>query len=596
MAAPRFCSPSDVRALERIRSSDPSVTSLGNGRYRTESWHGSDYVLHHPELYLDAMRQNTTITEAAISLGNYEGDLRGGSDSDTTFSELLGEGLGELRNLRHLTLNVCGSIRYARHVLERATQIRSLKMEFETQREERSGGEEYARLALAFGAHIANLESISVHSSHQPAVYSALFEAMPRMSGLKSVSVSGAYVEGNMLSPVLLYALCCSRSTNKEVKLRFFHFTSLHNEMLAVALNGNPHLKSLTLDFCRIPDGNSHMIGQAFQLEEEHPNDAESAGATAAVAAQPTQPDRYSEPSPSILSSSLSTLEELSLDTCPENLGFYEELAKGIMQSPTIQRLRLSKKRNIVETTFTQGLLRVLLALPSCQSIRDVELHCYAWDVETSEALRAYISAPPTKLERLKISGYEEFQDRSWRLIAPALVDNTSIKVLHLQGFLSAKICRRTIRYLESNTTLRELYIKNCQGVKTLLRCVSSLGNNRGLKELHINHPNPPPTLTTEQGETALEHLRGNYTLGVCPFNIQECSDLDNAEARRRRDLLEFKMQTLLKMNRLGRSYLQEQNPSRVKGARFVAALGDDLNCVFLHLLEFPMLLSRHPY
>jgi hypothetical protein len=46
----------------------------------------------------------------------------------------------------------------------------------------------------------------------------------------------------------------------------------------------------------------------------------------------------------------------------------------------------------------------------------------------------------------------------------------------------------------------------------------------------------------------------------------------------------------LLRLNKAGRHYLLDDVPSIVKGIKVLSDISDDLDCVFLHLLENPLL------
>jgi hypothetical protein len=49
----------------------------------------------------------------------------------------------------------------------------------------------------------------------------------------------------------------------------------------------------------------------------------------------------------------------------------------------------------------------------------------------------------------------------------------------------------------------------------------------------------------------------------------------------------------ILSLNRAGRQYLVEDGSSISKGVDVLSAVSDDINCVFLHLLENPGLCNR---
>jgi hypothetical protein len=52
-------------------------------------------------------------------------------------------------------------------------------------------------------------------------------------------------------------------------------------------------------------------------------------------------------------------------------------------------------------------------------------------------------------------------------------------------------------------------------------------------------------------------------------------------------------LRAIFQLNAAGRGYLNEDGSSIVKGVDVLSAVSDDLNCVFLHLLENPSLCNR---
>jgi hypothetical protein len=49
----------------------------------------------------------------------------------------------------------------------------------------------------------------------------------------------------------------------------------------------------------------------------------------------------------------------------------------------------------------------------------------------------------------------------------------------------------------------------------------------------------------------------------------------------------------ILRLNEVGRRYLIEDGSSISKGVEVLSSVNDDINCVFLHLLENPRLCDR---
>jgi hypothetical protein len=55
-------------------------------------------------------------------------------------------------------------------------------------------------------------------------------------------------------------------------------------------------------------------------------------------------------------------------------------------------------------------------------------------------------------------------------------------------------------------------------------------------------------------------------------------------------------VKAILRLNKAGRCYLIEDGSSISKGVEVLSAVNDDINCVFLHLLENPGLCSRRAF
>jgi hypothetical protein len=135
---------------------------------------------------------------------------------------------------------------------------------------------------------------------------------------------------------------------------------------------------------------------------------------------------------------------------------------------------------------------------------------------------------------------------------------------------------------LEENTSLVSLSIPcwNAQiKAKEYLVFVTALQHNRTLKTLSINHQKGHLTLTDDEDKQMAALLQKNYALESLPGIYLE-SSLGDVGA-------------ILQLNKAGRRYLIEDGSSVSKGVKVLSAVSDEIDCVFLHLLENPRLCDR---
>jgi len=130
---------------------------------------------------------------------------------------------------------------------------------------------------------------------------------------------------------------------------------------------------------------------------------------------------------------------------------------------------------------------------------------------------------------------------------------------------------------LQENETLEELILFSSGSVndETQVSFLEGLSRQKQLKRLVLNG------LSDESGvydERIIEAYRKNYSLedfSLCPANRKYLREIA----------------TILRLNKAGRRYIVEDGlTSRIKGVAVLAAVSDDLDCVFMHLKENPSL------
>jgi hypothetical protein len=145
-------------------------------------------------------------------------------------------------------------------------------------------------------------------------------------------------------------------------------------------------------------------------------------------------------------------------------------------------------------------------------------------------------------------------------------------KVSYYSAFLL-----EAVKMLE-NTFLQSLTIKSSWNIvfEEFLALISALQLNTTLKALNLGQSNAFDRIffTVDQASQLVWILMKNYGLEFLEPDIP-CED-DGA------------VKAILRLNRAGRRYLIEDGSSISKGVEVLSAVNDDINCVFLHLLENP--------
>jgi hypothetical protein len=168
-----------------------------------------------------------------------------------------------------------------------------------------------------------------------------------------------------------------------------------------------------------------------------------------------------------------------------------------------------------------------------------------------------------------------------------ALGMNKTLRKLHVSGLSSVggSVIPALCEGLGKNSTLEilELILGGTVDVAHVtsfcIAVVEAIQLNRTLKTLDLC-TGDTPTLTDDEVKHLTSVVKKNYGL-----ERLITLDLDD----RMGDL-----RSILRLNGAGRGYLQDGNGSVVsKGVGVLSAVSDDLNCVFLHLLENPLLCSR---
>jgi hypothetical protein len=166
-----------------------------------------------------------------------------------------------------------------------------------------------------------------------------------------------------------------------------------------------------------------------------------------------------------------------------------------------------------------------------------------------------------------------------------ALGMNRTLGKLHISGFSSVggSLIPALHEGLGKNPTLEILELIPSGSHVTEpafhIAVVEALQLNKTLKTLHICYYTPK--LTDDEVKHLTSVVKKNYGLESLPF-------LDSSDVRM------GDLRSILRLNGAGRGYLLGGRGSVVsKGVDVLSGVSDDLNCIFLHLLENSPLCNR---
>jgi hypothetical protein len=140
---------------------------------------------------------------------------------------------------------------------------------------------------------------------------------------------------------------------------------------------------------------------------------------------------------------------------------------------------------------------------------------------------------------------------------------------MHVCVFLATleRLNLNIVNLADAGVTVLSLYFAIIKAVQA----------NKTLKSLWLC--NFPPPMSDELVKNLTLLIKQNYGLESLP-NIHSGERMGD-------------MRAILRLNKVGRRYLHDDGSSIVKGVDVLSAVSDDLNCVFLHLLENPSLCNR---
>jgi hypothetical protein len=232
-----------------------------------------------------------------------------------------------------------------------------------------------------------------------------------------------------------------------------------------------------------------------------------------------------------------------------------------------------------------------------------------------------------TSLKSLTVKICDKFGDELCTAITSGLAKNTALENLSLYDIVKsnddgAVSARSALSFLRTNSTLKSLTVSFVRAfneaeehsyVSTFrMEAVKMLEENSFLESLivatgyNIKFEELLALVSALQRNTTLKYLGFQSTIENLLYKLY----LNDDEVNQLASILKKNyglqllvpdlfcaddgiVKAILRLNRAGRRYLIEDGSSVSKGVDLLSAVSEDINCVFLHLLENPGLCNR---
>jgi hypothetical protein len=291
--------------------------------------------------------------------------------------------------------------------------------------------------------------------------------------------------------------------------------------------------------------------------------------------------------------------DALKINASVTNVKFYgnfdgplcNTLAAVLLCNSTLQNLTVYPTR-----THTRGrwLSPIILSLGMNTTLKSLSVGiCDAFGDELCVAIRNGLAKNLT-LEKLSIEGILPIGDDgavSARNALSFLRTNTTLKSLTVcfesyweESLFGSAFRLEALKMMKDNPFLESLTITTGRDTdikfEELLAIISALQLNTTLKTLVLyDHSLTNLSLTDDEVKQLVPILMKNYGLEY-PLQGISCPNDRTVKA-------------ILRLNGAGRRYLIEDGSSISKGVEVLSTVSDDIECVFLHLLENPSLCDR---
>jgi hypothetical protein len=261
----------------------------------------------------------------------------------------------------------------------------------------------------------------------------------------------------------------------------------------------------------------------------------------------------------------------------------FDVLATALPSNSTLQRLELLW----LQSAYDYNLSPFFLALGKNTGLKNLSLNGF---ISIDESLcTAMIDGlgMSTTLESLELSLVRLTNDNYdlWSRALSFLRTNKVLKSLTVTidknetESLAAAFRSDIVAALEENVSLESLRIRDYNEIEAedFVALITTLLHNTTLKSIGFQHDERLLRLTDDEDKQMTVLLRKNYALESLP-DINQGGDVG----------------AILRLNEAGRRYLVQDGSSVAKGVEVLASVSNEINCVFLHLLENPRLCDRN--
>jgi hypothetical protein len=259
-------------------------------------------------------------------------------------------------------------------------------------------------------------------------------------------------------------------------------------------------------------------------------------------------------------------------------------MTSGLGRNTSVSRIE-------VEGNDDHDLSPVLLALGKNTGLRDVSLGGFgSIDESLCTAMQNGLGMNGT-LESLELNRVHLTDDNSdlWCRALSFLRTSKALKSLVVNVVMDVtESCFAAFRtdiavMLQENVSLESLSIRSWSRfiitAEEYLVLITALQHNTTLKTLTIYHIGSTLHLSNDEDKEMAVLLKKNYAMESLPD-----IDLHNEAGY---------VGAILRLNEAGRRYLVQDGSSVSKGVKVLSAVSNEINCVFLHLLENPRLCDR---
>jgi hypothetical protein len=325
----------------------------------------------------------------------------------------------------------------------------------------------------------------------------------------------------------------------REVKFKSVVFTNTLCQAVAKALKERSEITDLHFVKCSFPEGGSAVIARAMKTNTE--------------------------------------LKCLQFDGRADEV-FWEVLTAALLSNSTLSHLSLNGSGSCSWLSPLFLALQLNTGLKALR-IEGIELI----DKKLSTAMRLGLAKNST-LESLELRGIKAGDNDTclWRETLSFLRTNSALKTLDISFKRNVRESRvATIRMevlaaLRENESLETLFMMTRDvSLENYITYVAALQPNTTLKRFRLC--NATLYLDGNERKDLISVVKKNY-------GLEEIEDLqhDSGDIR-----------SIFDLNRAGRRYLVQDGSSISKGVEVLSHVNDDINSVFLHLLENPRLCDR---